>query len=177
MPLLPFPGGASIQPCHHPEHRQGCGNHPRCSWTVLCSRENESPQCAFSRPKQEYGAQSLPRYVSGYLRLPVVPELPEWPELLLTLVKDSRPTKYMNHILHTVWTKGKIPPQKRQKLNFWTEILSFLFLRHSAKQALPILGPATHKSVFTKPRIRSAITEICQHNDAMIPTFWNRLGG
>lgn len=64
-------GGAAVQPCHHPEHRQSRGNRPWSPWTLLRSREDEPSQRAFPRPTQEYGSQGLPRHVCGYVLLSV----------------------------------------------------------------------------------------------------------
>lgn len=72
-PLTPS-GGASLQPRHHPEHRPGRGNRPRRSRAVLRAGEDESPQRALPGPKQEYGAEGLPRHVRGHLLLSVEEE-------------------------------------------------------------------------------------------------------
>lgn len=66
-------GGASVQSRHHPEHRESRGNRPGRPRAVLRPREDEPPQRALSRSKQEHGAEGLPWHVRGHLRLSIGP--------------------------------------------------------------------------------------------------------
>lgn len=64
-------GGAPVQPRHHPEHRQSRGHHPRHPGALLRPGEDEPPQRPLPGPRQEHGAQGVPRHVGGHVRLSV----------------------------------------------------------------------------------------------------------
>lgn len=83
----------AFKPRHHPEHSACSGRGPWHSRTVLRPREDVLAEYPLLRWGQKRGAQSLPQYDSGLLRLQIVALLPSSPPIHLNLAFPRAPLK------------------------------------------------------------------------------------